>query len=126
MSQPTKKVRALVYLRDLHLCSGCRLPFPLTLQHRIARGMGGTRDPRINLPSNLLTLCGSGTTGCHGWAESHPEIAKTIGWSVPWWSDPATVPVWTWRGWLQLCTDGDALPVTLPDPKGLIPRWTPS
>lgn len=66
--------------------------------------MGGTRWPGVNLPSNLLTLCGSGTTGCHGWVEAHPAWATAHGWSVPRWqtADVATVPVWTWRGWVQL------------------------
>jgi hypothetical protein len=33
--------------------------------------MGGTRRSDSNEPANLLLLCGSGTTGCHGWVESH-------------------------------------------------------
>lgn len=69
--------------------------------------MGGSRWPGINAPANLLTLCGSGTTGCHGWVEHHPEWAKAHGWSVSrTWADgrllidPADVAVWTWRGWV--------------------------
>lgn len=76
----------------------------MSTQHRVARGMGGTRWAGINLPSNLLTLCGSGTTGCHGWVEAHPVWATAHGWSVPRWEadEVATVPVWTWRGWVYL------------------------
>lgn len=44
--------------------------------------MGGTRDPRINDPRNLVALCGSGTTGCHGWIESHRELALAQGWLI--------------------------------------------
>lgn len=70
--------------------------------------MGGSRWPGINLPSNLLTLCGSGTTGCHGWVEGHPEWAKAQGWSVSVYERDhvATIPVWTWRGWVHLRADG--------------------
>ena len=42
-----------------------------SIQHRKARGMGGTNDPSINSPANLIVLCGSGTTGCHG--HHHPD-----------------------------------------------------
>lgn len=70
--------------------------------------MGGTRWEGINLPSNLLTLCGSGTTGCHGWIEHHPTYAEDHGWSVRQHErlTVAAVPVWTWRGWQYLEDDG--------------------
>ena len=30
-------------------------------------------DPAVrDLPCNIVELCGSGTTGCHGWAHAHP------------------------------------------------------
>lgn len=49
--------------------------------------MGGTgrgRDlPRvIASPVNGITLCGSWSTGCHGWAEYHRTAAALLGWSV--------------------------------------------
>jgi hypothetical protein len=46
-----------------------------SMQHRLPRGRGGDRDPRINLPSNLLVVCGSGTTGCHGLIEDSLRAA---------------------------------------------------
>ena len=46
-----------------------------SLQHRLARGNGGTRNPRTNLPSNLLVVCGHGTAGCHGLIEN--ELRRT-------------------------------------------------
>lgn len=76
--------------------------------------MGGTRWPGINLPSNLLTLCGSGTTGCHGWVEHHPTWAKAHGWSISQHGrhlfSTVSVAVWTWRGWGFLRDDGTWLP----------------
>lgn len=44
--------------------------------------MGGTTDPAINDPRNLVTLCGSGTTGCHGWVESQRDRARQLGWLI--------------------------------------------
>ena len=70
-----------------------------SIGHRIPRGMGGTKDPRINLSSNLLTLCGSGTTGCHGATEGPLRaMAYTEGWLLPRSADPRAVPVLIERG----------------------------
>lgn len=57
--------------------------------HRMRRRDGGDRL------SNLLLLCGSGTTGCHGWVTEHPDEAYANGWSVRALAttDPAEVPV---------------------------------
>lgn len=44
--------------------------------------MGGTTDPRINDPRNLILLCGSGTTGCHGWVESNRRTAQRLGYLI--------------------------------------------
>jgi hypothetical protein len=69
--------------------------------------MGGSKDPRLNLPANLITLCGSGTTGCHGWVEEHPLEAREFGWAVRRGRDPAEVPVLTFENvWLLLHDDG--------------------
>ena len=51
-----------------------------SIHHRCPRRMGGSSDVEINVPSNLVTLCGTGTTGCHGWIESHREQATEQGW----------------------------------------------
>lgn len=66
------------------------------VHHRKPRGMGGSSDPLINHPSNLLWVCGTGTTGCHGWIESHRPEARAAGWLVPFAVDPAKIPVRTW------------------------------
>ncbi|HEY5785857.1 MAG TPA: hypothetical protein VIT65_13870 [Microlunatus sp.] len=34
---------------------------------------------RVWKPSNVIHVCGSGTTGCHGWIEAHPEKAHSLG-----------------------------------------------
>lgn len=103
---PSASTVKLIRERDNWTCARCGAGSNLSTQHRVARGMGGTRGPGINLPSNLLTLCGSGTTGCHGLVEAHPTWAQAHGWSVRRTQDPAAVPVWTWRGWVQLDNAG--------------------
>lgn len=42
----------------------------VSVQHRRARGAGGTSLETTNFLDNLLLLCGTGTTGCHGWVET--------------------------------------------------------
>lgn len=56
--------------------------------HRLPRGRGGT-----NVLSNLMLVCGTGTTGCHGMIESRRTIAYTRGWLVRTGIDPAAAPV---------------------------------
>lgn len=49
-----------------------------SIGHRRPRRSGGDRRPDTNLPSNLVALHGSGTSGCHGEIErerSHAEFA---------------------------------------------------
>jgi hypothetical protein len=65
--------------------------------HRKNRSQGGEDEL-----SNLLLLCGSGTTGCHGWVTSHPAESKRLGLSV-WRSDePEFVPVMYRGSWARL------------------------
>lgn len=70
-------------VRVLDVCLGRATNF----QHRKNRGQGGRYDP-----SNGLDVCGSGTTGCHGYIHAHPEESYRKGWSVQSWADPAAVP----------------------------------
>lgn len=95
---PGQATRDLVMERDGYCCAWCGrqlLTGLRSLQHRQARGMGGTTDPAANNPSNLLLLCGSATTpgGCHLFAEQRSEEARIAGLWVPSWRDPADVPV---------------------------------
>ena len=109
-TDPSAETVRLVRERDDWRCARCAGWGPLSTQHRVARGMGGSRWAGINLPSNLLTLCGSGTTGCHGWVEGHPLWAMGHGWAVSKYDREAVsrLPVWTWRGWVYLTEQGRA------------------
>lgn len=44
--------------------------------------MGGSKTAWVNLAANLVLLCGSGVTGCHGWVESNRAEATELGWLV--------------------------------------------
>lgn len=96
---PDQRIRQLVMERDQFQCVRCGNPVTgepgvdFSVHHRIARGMGGSRDPRLNMPANLILLDGSGTTGCHGAVEKARAEARTHGYLV-WRSlDPTKVPV---------------------------------
>lgn len=104
-------VRMLVLERDQHRCVRCGeygTPFgDYSLHHRRPRGMGGSKRPDTNLPANIVTLCGSGVTGCHGHIESHREEAREMGLLLHQGQHPDTEAVLTHRGWLLLDNDGD-------------------
>jgi hypothetical protein len=84
--------------RDAYCCVRCGRWIkdrPYSLQHRDARGMGGTSDPEINSPCALLVLCGTGTTGCHGEVEHYEDPEDGCkGYRLKTGQDPALTPVW--------------------------------
>lgn len=71
-------------------------------------------DPDVrHSPANIVELCGSGTTGCHGWVHQHVKEAERLGLIVPFGRDPRTTPVRDWQGiWLRLNQDGTATRLT--------------
>lgn len=80
--------RALVTLRDEGMCVRCRRVGAVTnFDHRKNRSQGGRWSA-----ANGQTLCGTGTTGCHGFVTSHPALAYVEGWGVPGWADPTSYP----------------------------------
>lgn len=81
-----------------------------SLHHRKPRGMGGTKDPMINSPANLLLLCGSGTEGCHGWIEWNRAAAYDAGLLVHRYDDPASMPVRLVYGMVILGDGGGVQP----------------
>jgi hypothetical protein len=82
--------RLLVRSRSAGTCELCAGQPATNWSHRKSRGQGG-----LWAPSNGLDLCGSGTTGCHGWLTHEPLLAAAGGWQLLRDNrDPATVPVW--------------------------------
>lgn len=89
---PSPAVRRLVLERDSHACVCCGISVigrPYSLQHRKRRSQGGD-----NSPANLITVLGTGTTGCHERIDSRrdPED-EAKGYTVRSWDDPALIPV---------------------------------
>ena len=78
-----------VWERDAGQCVRCGLALvgarglSWSVHHRRPRGSGGSKLKWVDLPGNLILLCGSGVTGCHGWVESHRAVARDKGWLVP-------------------------------------------
>jgi len=82
----TQETRTLVLERDGYACVCCAhsiIGQRYSLQHRVRRGMGGSRLPWIDQPQNLLTILGSGTTLCHGRIEGRGQADKARGLWVP-------------------------------------------
>lgn len=96
------KVRQIVRARAQGRCERCGRPGN-NLHHRKGR-VGFDCDQ----PANLLLLCGSGTTGCHGWVTANPAAAGAQGLSVSRLStvSAADVPVRLWAGRVRLTNDG--------------------
>lgn len=106
----SKRIREIVRERDLFTCMKCGEylgPFgTYSLQHRRARGSGGSKAPDTDLPANLVNLCGTATTGCHGEVEAHPTEALATGMRVSQGHSPLLVPLLTYKGWLLLDDEG--------------------
>ena len=114
MSEPTRLVKQLVDLRDQARCVRCGVDLRGRMASRHHRKLRSRcSGPELHSPSNLILLCGSGNTFCHGWVHAHPEQATQLGLMVHSWDNPAQVPVKTFRdGWIQLNNDGSYQEVT--------------
>lgn len=102
--------RKLVRQRDGSRCLMCGVSIvdiPSSIHHRINRGAGGSA--KLERASLLVRLCGTGTTGDHGWVTEHPKLAAQTGWLLPKNNpdiDPTAEPILTYKGWLILDDDG--------------------
>ena len=109
---PDAGTRALVVTRAGGRCERCgAVPFGIfSIHHRLPRRMGGTSDPAVNGAANLVYLCGSGTTGCHGEMESQRNVAYLAGLLLRSGQDPASEPVKLCYGWVYLTPEGTKVP----------------
>jgi len=72
------------------------------MHHRKKRSHGGLWGPE-----NIIAVCGSGTTGCHGWIEHHPDAAADTGFHVRPWENPAETRIrYRLSHWAILLPDG--------------------
>ncbi|MCX5066597.1 hypothetical protein OOJ91_11985 [Micromonospora lupini] len=100
-TDPTIETVQVVAERDQGRCVRCgkhlsgERGLDWSVQHRRARGSGGTSRPDTNEPQNLILLCGSATSpgGCHLAVESSKRAARPHGWAIWLPEDPARVPV---------------------------------
>lgn len=97
------KGRRAVLARCGGRCERCGTP-GYTVHHRRKKSQGGLWDS-----SNLLALCGSGTTGCHGWVEANPRSAMDLGFWLENGEKSADTAVWLWRRWVLLPDDDGSL-----------------
>lgn len=110
----SKSTRARLHERAHSCCERCGKAGATNAHHRINQSQGGP-----DTLSNLLLLCGSGTTGCHGWVTANPQEAQQLGMSVTGHaihqrqdSSAADRPVLRWsrelgeREWVLLDDDG--------------------
>ena len=109
-----RSVRELVLARDEWSCLRCGRDISYdaySIHHR--KGRSG---PNADCPSNLVTLCGTGTTGCHGYIESHRAESYDQGWLVRRLGAdvPAEVPI----------TGGDLAVFLKPDGTVTYSPWT--
>ena len=90
---------------------GCRLPEKgWNLHHRTNRGAGGTK--RQVTCADGLAVCGSGTTGCHGYISGHFVWSEDRGYVVRRNSiaTPLTEPVFVRGEWVMFNADGSTSP----------------
>ena len=82
---PDQKTAQLVCARLYGMCLRCQEKPGSQIHHRLPRGMGGTSDPKINDPENLVWIC----YDCHALIERHREVSYQTGWLVRRAANPA-------------------------------------
>jgi len=89
MGQYERRARELVYERSNRICEICSAARAHSAHHRLRVSQGG-----LWAATNLIHLCGHGTSGCHGMVHSGPRLGQLSGWLVKRGGYPATIPVY--------------------------------
>lgn len=105
----SKAVCDLVYRRDQYQCVHCGAVDGLSLQHRINRGMGGSKYR--DTPANLVVMCAVH----NALLESDPALAHDArwkGWKLASWEQPTRCAVFyaPLGEWFLLDDDGGLAP----------------
>ena len=108
---PSEATRLLVLMRANGLCEDCggslTKGFGMSVHHRQPRGMASTKKLNSNSESNLPVVCGSGTTGCHGWIESNRSESYEKGYLVSYNKQSSEdTPIKLRDGWFYLTNEG--------------------
>ncbi len=83
---------ALYLARDLHCPCGCvGREDTFVPQHRINRGMGGSKV--LDRPANVLVLCSTMNSLIESHA-SYANLAREWGWKLSRWDSPEDTPFW--------------------------------
>lgn len=90
MSAPPRRNVELVRQRDEGRCVRCGA-WGGNVHHRMMRSQA-PKDA-VHRVENMIVLCGSGVTGCHGWVHAHPRESYESGWLVRSWQSPLEEPV---------------------------------
>jgi hypothetical protein len=97
-----RKAREILRGRSGSVCEMCGRRPATDAHHRKNRSQGGTWTPE-----NLLHLCHED----HMHVTVNPALARSRGWSVSAYRDPALEPAWlAGRGWTLLRPDGAITP----------------
>jgi hypothetical protein len=105
MNAPSEADLTRVWTRAGGCCERCgrgllRGEGGYSIHHRRLKGSGGDRRPDTHRPGNLLLLCGSGTTECHGVVHHQQTPARDEGFIVSRWADPVRIAfksaLWGW------------------------------
>lgn len=113
MSAPSPATLDLVWRRAWSCCERCGIP---VLRNRGGYSIHHRRRRRpefdgVHAAANLLLLCGSGTTGCHGWVHGHPLDSRTEGFIVSTYAEPSSWGVLhAAHGWVLLDNEGGVEP----------------
>lgn len=95
-----RQARVIIAERCGGRCERCGAP-QYTVHHRRKKSQGGPWEP-----ANLLALCGSGTTGCHGFVEANPKFAHDMGYWLRHGEHYELTAVWLWGRWMLPPNDG--------------------
>ena len=102
------KTRQLLAARSDGWCENCATRRAESVHHRRKQSQGGPWSA-----SNCVHLCGSGTTGCHGWVEHNPNDAAEMGFHLRPGDLPSQTPVWSrLHGVVLLADDGSIHPIS--------------
>lgn len=85
-----QRLIAVVDERERQKCARCGRIIWVggSRHHRKFRSRGGSDEV-----ANLVLMCGSGTTGCHGWVHANPRAAREVGFALESWEGPDAVPI---------------------------------
>lgn len=114
---PSKKTCDMVDRRDGYRCVRCgRSLYAVSgsRHHRMLRKQA-PKSIKHNV-ENLILLCGSGDTGCHGYVHANPAESYGKGWMVKSYEIPASKPLLTFHGWVLLHHDGTMTPYRMEKP----------